>query len=68
MTNTAHLTITPAGRALLIPTGATRAVASHRNCPDPAAWAAATAERLGYELVERQKPGRKPAKCRECGK
>jgi hypothetical protein len=65
---TAHLTVTRAGCARLIATGTTRILASQRNCPDPQAWATATAERLGVQLVGKQKRGRKPAKCRECGK
>ena len=57
---TAHLTVTRIGCARLIATGTNRILSSQRNCPDPAAWAAATAERLGVELVGKQKRGRKP--------
>lgn len=58
---TVHLSVTPAGCARLIVSGSNRIIASQRNCPDPAAWAPATAERLGVKLVGKQKRGRKPA-------
>ena len=57
---TAHLSITPGGCARLIATGTNRILSSQRNCPDPQAWATATAERLGVQLVGKQKRGRKP--------
>ena len=57
---TAHLTVTRIGCARLIATGTNRILSSQRNCPDPAAWATATAERLGVELVGKQRRGRKP--------
>ena len=62
---TAHLTVTRIGCARLIATGTNRILASQRNCPDPAAWATATAERLGVQLVGKQKRGRKPDATRE---